>query len=515
MDIAFNARISLPEPDLIGRNGPVQRDAGSPGVTASEVLLLLRQARVAQAVWQTLPVAQRLQVVRRFRQRLAEQGAEVAATLVLPVARDPAMTLAAEIIPLADACRFLERRAARLLRPQRGRRADRPLWLKGVDVTLFREPHGVVLVLGTWNYPLFLPGVQVVQALVAGNAVLLKPGQGAGSAAVGLQSLLIEAGLDPQLLQVLPDDEPSGRLAVAAGVDHVLLTGSAATGRRVLSSAAETLTPCTLELSGCDAVFVQSHADLQRAAECVAFGLTLNAGATCIAPRRVFVNSAVANDFERRLTRILADRPPLQVEPGAATAAALLFGEALASGAKGLWGRLAGSGPVESSPCWPLVASDARPEMRLLQADLFAPVSAIVKVTDDDEALRLNAQCPYALGAVVFGKEPQASHLAARIDAGCVVINDLIVPTADPRVPFGGRRASGYGVTRGAAGLLNLTRLKAVIRRNGRWLPHLQPARAELLQGWLQAAHAGRWRCRLAGVWQFLKEAWKRRQNPE
>ena len=175
----------------------------------------------------------------------------------------------------------------------------------------------------------------------------------------------------------------------------------------------------------------------------------------------------------------------------------MLHSQACQLGAVPLWpSRLDWDHPVG-----PIVVGSASPSMSLLQADLFAPVLAIVPVDSDAEALEAAAVSPFGLGASVFSKDETAARaLAAGIEAGVVTINDLILPTADPRVPFGGRRASGYGVTRGLEGLLDLTRPKVVAARRGRWLPHLdrpRPTDAALFASALRALHG-------ATVWKRL-----------
>lgn len=393
----------------------------------------------AQRRWAARPVAERLRVIRGFRRRLAAAPDELLAAARARPGRSDAETLTAEILPLAEACRFLEREAGGLLAPRRpaGRR---PFWLRGVDLRLHREPLGRVLILAAANYPVFLPGVQLLQALAAGNAVLLKPGAGGGPAARALARLLAAAGLPEDLVEVLPDTVEAGRAALASRPDHVLLTGEVATGRAVLRELAAELTPATLELSGDDPVFVLPGADLDRVGRALRFGRALNGGETCIAPRRVFAVGPLAE----------------ALRPGLPESLELI--------------------PVESP----------------------------------EAALQAAAESPYALGAAVFGPEAEARALAARIRAGVVVVNDLIVPTADPRLPFGGRGWSGYGVTRGAEGLLSLTAVKAVSVRRGRWVPHLDPAHPEdarLFRGYLAAIHGGR----LAGWIDLIRAAWGRR----
>ena len=453
----------------------------------------LRRARLAQAPWRQTPIRARLQIVRRLRHLIAARAEVLVAAVGDRHGRTAADTLAAEVIPLADACRFLEREAAGLLRPRRLGRRGRPLWLAGAEAEIRREPLGVVQILAPGNYPLFLPGVQLLQALVAGNAVLLKPAPGCTAPLATLSTLLEDAGLPSQLVQLLGEDVAGARAAIVQGVERVVLTGSAETGRAVLADLAPQLTPATLELSGNDAVFVLPGADLDLVADALlAFGLRLNGGATCIAPRRVFVPQAQSAELERRLRSRLAGLPPVPVATSTRERLDPLLNEARRAGC-----RIVGSAPHAGFTAMsPILVARATPELGLLKADIFAPVLAIVTVRDCEEALRFDELCPYALGASVFGPEEPARRLATRVRAGAVTINDLIVPTADPRLPFGGRAQSGYGVTRGAEGLLELTCLKTVSLRRGRLRPHYEPTTAvdqTVFRQYLRAVHGGGW----------------------
>jgi acyl-CoA reductase-like NAD-dependent aldehyde dehydrogenase len=456
----------------------------------------LRRACLAQAAWGRTSVRARLQIVRRLRFLIAGQAEVLVAAVGGRFGRIPADTLATEIIPLADACRFLEREAARLLGPRRLGRRGRPLWLAGAKAEIRREPLGVILILAPGNYPLFLPGVQLLQALVAGNAVLLKPAPGRTAPIAVLIDLLRNAGLPSDLVQLLHEDVAGARAAIAEGIERVVLTGSAETGRAVLADLAPRLTPATLELSGNDAVFVLPDADLALVADALAFGLRLNGGATCIAPRRVFAPQAQAAELESLLQTRLAGLPPVPVAASALERLVPLLDEARRAGC-----RIMGAAPRAAVTAMsPVLVADATPELALLKADILAPVLALLPVRDCEEALRFDQMCPYALGASVFGPAEPARRLAARIRAGAVTINDLIVPTADPRLPFGGRSDSGYGVTRGAEGLLELTCVKTISLRRGRRRPHYQPTTAvdeTLFRQYLRAAHGPSWIGRL------------------
>ncbi len=445
----------------------------------------LGRSRAVAAAWAALPVARRLTVIARTRRLIGDRAAELAGL----VARPAADTLVAEVLPLAAAAAWLVRHAGWALRP-RPARGRRPVWLAGVRSIIRREPMGVVLILGPGNYPLFLPGVQALQALAAGNAVCVKPAPGGGAVMQALAGLLAEAGLPAGVLQVLEDSAETGRAAARAAFDKIVLTGSAETGRSVLAACADGLRPAVVELSGNDAVFVLPGADLELVASCLAYGLRLNAGATCIAPRRVFVLAEMAERLEAELTRKLAGMEAPPMGPRLAG----LVSAALAEGARLVRER-------------PVVLAAARPEMALLVEDVFAPWLAIVPVAGPDAALAAAAQCPYALGASVFGPETAARAFATRVHAGSVCVNDVIVPTADPRLPFGGRGRSGFGATRGEDGLLEMTAAKAISVRRGRFRPHLHAPRPgdEARFAALVAMLHGGWRARAAALRQLAR----------
>ena len=422
-------------------------------------------------------------------------------------------SLTAEVLPLAEACRFLERHAENILASKRLGKRGRPLWLAGIQTEIQRAPLGVVLIIGPANYPLLLPGVQLIQALVAGNAVLLKPGHGGTSAARALHELIVRAGFDSQLAALLPDTSEAARTAIFARPDKVLFTGSAATGERILAQLAPHLIPATMELSGCDAVIVRDDADLDLAVKALAFGLTLNAGATCMSPKRVFVHRRLATELEGRLANIFRRaRPDGQTLLPQASREKLrpLLDEALANGAHLIAGEIHGTGAIVA----PIILAGVSPDSRLLREDVFAPLLSILTVADDLEAILRTNDCPYALTASIFSRDESRAHvLASSIRAGVVTINDLILPTADARLPFGGRARSGFGVTRGAEGLLELTTPKAVTVSRARFRPVFdpsQPGDLEMFEAYLRFAHGGGLKARWTALVSLIKTIFRR-----
>ncbi len=410
----------------------------------------LDAARAGQPGWAATPIGRRLAIVRRLRDRITRDAAALAAAASRPQA-SAADILLAEILPLAAACRFLEREAAGLLAERRIPVWRRPAWLLGTQLRIARQPFGLVLVIGPANYPLFLPAVQALQALVAGNAVALKPAIGCAAPLHRFRDMLIESGLPSALLPVLEDSVAAGAAALAAGgIDKVILTGSVETGRSVAATLAPGLVPAIMELSGEDPVLVLPGADLRATIRAIVYGVSLNGGATCIAPRRIIAVGAIAATLS----------PLLQAALQEAGRAAL----------------------------------------------------PVVSVPDTEAAITAANQGDFALGASIFGPVEAARACAAQLRAGCAVINDMIAPTADPAVPFGGAGSSGYGVTRGAEGLLACTRPRAVISRRTPSLRHLrrlEDSHADIAAAAVLALH-GKGAARLGGVWRLLRAAPRR-----
>jgi len=489
-----------------------------PGATESAVRSAMTAARLAQARWAATPLRERLTRVRELRRLIAEHSATLAKASA-STRQCPALeSITAEVLPLAEACRFLEREAELILAPRRLGRRGLALWLSGVRSEVRREPIGVVLVIGPGNYPLLLPGVQLIQALVAGNAVLLKPGVGGSSAARALIEIIHRAGFDSHLVALLPESTEAAVAAIDSGPDKVVFTGSAATGERILAQLSPRLIPATMELGGCDAFIVRADADLDLAVKSLKFGLTLNNGATCMAPKRVLVHRVVATELEGRLARAfypsssrresaqisLNDRVSRLTSAATGVLVELLI-DAVAQGAHFVTGGILPDGSLQ----FPVILAGVEPLARLLQEDIFAPVLSLVTVADDAEAIARANDCPYALGASVFGRDESAARAVAdAVNAGVVTINDVLVPSADARVPFGGRKRSGFGVTRGPEGLLELTTLKVVTISRAKFRPALEPPHPKdeaMFQAYLELTHGRRLGRRLSALIALFK----------
>ncbi|MEI8135208.1 MAG: aldehyde dehydrogenase family protein [bacterium] len=494
--------------------------------TASVVDNGFPQVRAAQREWAQTPISHRLRFVRKLRSSLAEHALELAECSGALRNRPVLETLTAEVVPLAQACKFLEREAAKILRTRRVGSRGRPLWLSGVRSQISRDPFGVILIIGPGNYPLFLPGVQMIQALVAGNAVVVKPGVGGYDMACYLANLIVQSGVNPHLVVILPESVESAETAIAQRPDKVLFTGSATTGKKILAQLAPLLIPSTMELSGCDPVIILEDADLGLAAKAIAFGLLLNGGATCLAPRRVIVTAARVDEFITILNKELDERMAqnsfsdsnsnqlvTSLTKDLTSTLQSLVADAVSRGAEVISGSIYSEGILKA----PLILRDVEPQSLLLKEDLFLPVLAIVKVATESDAIRMANECPYALGASIFSRDESATQrVGNKILTGVITINDIIIPTADARLPFGGRKNSGFGVTRGAEGLLELTTPKVTTITKQNFRPaYEQPLHGDenLFLCYLSIVHSARFSLKVSGLVRLMKTILQRNSN--
>lgn len=480
----------------------MESDSSRDRLIASEPSAEVRQ-------WRQLPVARRCRIVGQAANQLAAQVDRLVDAATSEVRTDPVETITAEILPTCAAWQWIGRYGPRTLRPRRLGARGRPAWLWGVRSEVRRVPMGRVLILGAWNYPLFLPGAQAGASVAAGNQTWIKPAPGCAAITGMWVDALLRAGIPDDLLGVLPESVESAIGAIDSGMDLVVMTGSARTGRAVLERCARTLTPAIIEASGCDAVIALPGVDSQRLSELLQFGWTLNSGATCIGPRRLLVRRDDWDRIQPALLSAVKGLEPVSVHPSARQAAAEAIDQAIDMGATVHSATPFDSQSMrQSGQMSPVLLTGVTSDMAVASSDVFAPVLSVMLVDQVDDSVRIVNECPYRLAASVVGDATAARAVAERLDVGTVVINDLVVPTADPRVPFGGRGQSGFGVTRGPEGLLAMTACQTISVRRGRWMPHLRPRAAgdqNLLSAVTQWNHAGSLSKRFAAVWRLMR----------
>jgi len=444
-------------------NPATQEIIGSvPNFTADEVAAAVTQAREAQARWAAMPVGARLKVLRRFRDLLCEQKDAVAAVITREAGKPQAEALSTEVLVALDGTNYLLDNVAAFLRPEPVPHANPIMKLKrGV---LCREPYGVIGIISPWNYPFSLPTVQTLTALATGNAVVLKPSEFTPFSSLELQRLLHQAGLDPQLLQVITGDGPTGAALLQLPIDKLIFTGSVATGKRVAQAAAARLLPVVLELGGKDPMIVLKDADINVASSAAVWGAFMNAGQTCLSVERCYVHESIYEAFLKacvdktaKLKIGLGEDPASDVGPmiheRQLQTVVRHVAEALNRGARLLAGgaALQHLGPNFFAPT---ILADVDHSMAIMREETFGPVLPVRSFKTEDEAVALANDSEFGLAASIFTRNrAHGQALARRVQAGTVMVNDVLACFGISEAPHGGVKSSGIGRTHGRFGL--------------------------------------------------------------
>jgi acyl-CoA reductase-like NAD-dependent aldehyde dehydrogenase len=437
----------------------------------SEVRSAVERAHAAQPAWGDLGVRKRVAVLREFQRKLRTRKSEIAEVITQEAGKPLAEALTTEVLVVLDAARFLIDRAYRLLRDEPLHHGNLATKLK--RGRLVREPYGVVGIISPWNYPFSIPATEALAALVAGNAVVLKPSEFTSLAALALESLLQASGVPRDIFQVVIGDGATGAVLINSHIDKLVFTGSVATGKRIAAAAAERLLPMVLELGGKDPMLVLDDADIDVASSAAVWGAFLNAGQTCLSVERCYVHRRLYQEFLRACvekTKKLrvgygldreSDVGPMIHERQLRIVESQME-DAVAHGARVLAGgsRLPELGKNFYAPT---VLADVTHGMSIMREETFGPVLPVMAFDSDEAAVKLANDSEYGLAASVWTRDrARGERLARRIQAGTVMVNDVVSYFGISEAPHGGVKSSGIGRAHGRFGLEEMTRLKYV-----------------------------------------------------
>jgi acyl-CoA reductase-like NAD-dependent aldehyde dehydrogenase len=429
-----------------------------PITTPEEVPAVVDRSRKAFAEWSQLTHKERRTHLKRYKHLVLQEGERVAEMVRAEAGKPLTEAYSLDVVTGLTVMDYYIRNAEKLLRPRRGR--SWPFVSTGGWTEY--HPRGVAGVITPWNYPFFLTMIPTITALSAGCTVVLKPSEVTPLTGQLLVDLADQAGLPPDVIQVIHGDGVTGAALAESEVDVLSFTGSTKVGKLVAAEAAKRLTPIVLELGGNDAMVVLEDADLKQTARAAVWGGMVNAGQTCIAVERLYVVDSVYDEFLAELDKAfdgvavgtedkreigpIINPPQLAIIEGHVQ-------DALDKGARALRGGKRAD--TEAGIYYePTLLVDVDHTMNIVKEETFGPVIPLMRVPDESAALQMANDTSFGLHGSVWSKSrSRATQFASRMKSGTVAVNDVGINFVVPTVSFGGIGDSGYGSNFGEDGI--------------------------------------------------------------
>ncbi|MCA9576755.1 MAG: aldehyde dehydrogenase family protein [Myxococcales bacterium] len=424
---------------------------------------IVARARAAQASHAKLPVAARAKLLDRLRDAILARGEALVSVLAEEAGKPAAEAWLHEVVATADLASYWTGEGAQHLAPHEP--SLDPVNYPGKRAVIERVPRGVIALITPWNFPVAIPLRTLFPALLAGNAVVMKPSEYTPRCAELIADATREV-FGPDLVVMVHGAGDVGAGLIHAGVDAVIFTGSVRTGRKVAAAAAERLIPAGLELGGKDAAVVLEDADVERAARGILWGAMANSGQNCAGIERVYAVGSVAVPLRRRMVELANELRPVQDYGPLTTDAQLAVVEAHVASARAEGEVLAGGTRLDRPGRWypPTIVGDLPNHSEPMAEETFGPVVPVVAVPTERAAVEAANDSRFGLTASVWTRDLERGERVAReLRAGTVVVNNHGFTGAIPALPWSGTGESGYGVTNSSHTLDVLTRPRAVV----------------------------------------------------
>lgn len=433
-----------------------------PALDDTQVDSVLQQLSTASVGWAATPIAERAACLQRTAQHLRTQRDRYAALITLEMGK-PIREARAEVEKCATGCEFYALHAERLL-------ADEIIATDAANSRVVYQPLGTLLAIMPWNFPFWQAFRAAVPALAAGNTVALKHASNVPQCALAIEAVIQTSFPANVFRTLLIGPEQAEKLISDARIHAVTLTGSETAGRRIAAAAGAQLKKSVLELGGADAFVVLADADLDEAARLAVAARFLNSGQSCIAAKRIILVDSIAGDFLARFQIKLAQLKqgdPLLEDTDLGPLARTDLREALHrqvtdsidKGALPLMGCEPVAGPGDYYKV--SLLDRVRPGMPAYDDELFGPVAAVIRARDEADAIRIANDSRFGLGGTVCTRDAERGAAVARaLHCGQAFVNGMV--KSDPRLPFGGIKASGYGRELGLQGIREFTNAKVL-----------------------------------------------------
>lgn len=437
------------------------------------------QAQTAYKDWQSKTLNHRIKYLTKIRKVISNNLDEIVETVVEDTGKAEVEALVTDILVSLDIIKYYEKNAAQILADEK--RSSPGLWLRNKSYISY-EPYGVVAIIAPWNFPIQLALVPAISALVAGNAVLLKPSEITPEVGALLEKIFTQAELPPNLIQILQGGAEVGHELINTKPDKIFFTGSVETGKKIMKQAAADLIPVELELGGKDPMIILEDANLKRAVEGAVYGAFSNSGQLCVSIERVYVAQEIYEEF---VTKIMARVQKLRVGTGKdVDLGTITYPEQLKvikeqlKDAKAKGAQIKTEFDLNNYFLNPIVVTNVNHNMRLMQEESFGPILAIMPFSSQQEAVKLANDSKYGLNSSVWSADlTQAKAIAQQLDVGNCYINDVVKNIGNPDLPFGGVKQSGIGKYHGAEGLYSFSQAKSIMinknkQREINWFPY-------------------------------------------
>lgn len=430
-------------------------------------------AKKIQPEIRNLPVEKRIEEILKINEFLIENREYILTKIIEETGKSRFDALSSELFEICDVIDYFRKATPKILRDKS---VHTPIVLMGKKSKIFHEPLGTVLVITPWNYPLYQALVPSILAFLAGNAVIIKPSEVTPLKGL-IEEIIEKSGFIKNAFQIIYGGKETGKALIEMRPDKIHFTGSVESGKKIMEQASKYLIPVDLELGGKDASIVFEDVNIERTANGIMWGAFTNCGQSCTSIERVYVHEKIYDEFVKTIAEKISKlkfssekrnyNSPEDCDIGCMTTEFQTkiieehLQDAVSKGAKILCGGKRENGSMHFPPT---LLTDVNHQMKIVNTETFGPMLPVMKFKTEEEAISLANDSIYGLSASVWSKDlKRAERVARKLEVGNVSINSHMLTEANPALPFGGVKQSGFGRLKSEHGLLSFCNIKSII----------------------------------------------------